>query len=158
MKFSTYRAFGLLFIINEYEPGDVFLVNVPTNPRCITYCVKGRSEVINTDTNQPDRPYLKGTFVDSKNEPPGNYQFTCVESAVVFCYDPAINNNLVLNCERLDLLAGTESTIPKDTKYFLMEGSLTINNTEFTGPSRIHITSGDVSCLANTDCYGLKIK
>lgn len=158
MKQSLYRAFGYVFIINESVVGDIVRVEVTNSSRSITYCVRGDFEVYDADTKEKLPNYSKGAFYYTFNEPKRNFNYVCIEDSKGFCFDPTINNNVVPSIQKVFIPAQSNKTFAKDTKFLLMEGTLSIKNTNFTGPARIQVSIADAVAAASTDCYGIIIE
>lgn len=68
---------------------------------------------------------------------------------------PSEFNRTMPNITPLTGVNGTTTSIAKMSNVYLIEGTLVINNREFTGPTPIRVKSGDVIAQANTDFVAL---
>lgn len=104
-----------------------------------------------------------GTYIDVSWDPEkrmihGTWRMRADANTVTYCLDVGheiINKDLDLAAVKMLVMdAGETRIIPKDTKLFLCDGTLSINDVEYKGTRQIAFRAGDREVIALTNCYG----
>ena len=86
----------------------------------------------------------------------GTFKKEIVEDAVIFCLSGRTNDKKLPlpTLQYFSLTAGSKTELNPNTKLFLADGSITVDDQTFAGPKQIKV--GDIAkeIIANTQCYG----
>jgi hypothetical protein len=86
----------------------------------------------------------------------GIFKVEVIKDATVFCFNGDVNIGKppLPAVECFSLLENSTTELSSNTKLFLADGSITVDNQTFTGPKQIKV--GDIvkNVTANTNCYG----
>lgn len=151
------RAFGLVFVQNTY-PKDLRYKLIPKDVvTCTIFCSSGNADTVDSETGMPTEGIQPGVMWGGSSNWVKEYDVHITEPTVVYCYDELVNSGQKPNLSPVDLPQGESTTFPNGTKFLLCDGVLNINNTSFTGPVAIAITTGDKVVAPQTRCLGIKI-
>lgn len=107
------------------------------------------------ETGQILDEYLPGMFVTEWND--RLVEVTAVEETVVFCFTPELNRGYIPETTPVVLNANNTTTYDAGTRFFLCQGTVEINDVEFTGPCQIGFKNTQ-SLKTKTDIYGIIIE
>lgn len=157
MEQKLIRAFGYIFAQNIYEQGYQHKLIPNDTITCTIFCSRGYVESKNAETGEPAQDNYAGCMFKSSDFIFKEYDLNVIEPTVVYCYDELMNNGVKLNLEPVDIPQGQETIFSDGTKFLLCEGTLFINDSKFTAPSAISITTGDKVIVPETRCLGIKV-
>lgn len=150
MKQTPYACFGHVIFLNEAEDGEVVNVVIPTTSNNTMFIVQGfetRDGKISENT---------GSFKKSNREiKPETYTAVYKDNYNVWCYSPPWNKGRDVDLKNIILDPGQTMVFPVDTKLFLCNGTLKIDDKEVRGPAQIRIKTADQKLIAIDKCYGL---
>jgi hypothetical protein len=156
---KPYAAFGHVLIENTYADGEISTAIINNDITCYTFWVQGLFKNKNISANTEWEDFAPGHFLRPRIDyPQGIYEHTSTGETKVFCFEERINGNEDVDLEAFILKAGSQTTLPKDTRLFLCAGNLAVNDRTITKPTQISVRSGDTLVTAATDCYGLLFK
>lgn len=157
IKQKFVRAFGYVFVQNTYPQGLRYKLVPKDIVTCTIFCSSGYAETTDYKTGEPIEDIYTGVMFDSSSAWFKEYDVHVTEPMVVYCYDQLLNNNQKPTLIPVDLQQGENTTFENGTKFFLCDGVLHINNTPFTGPTAIAVTTGDKVVVPQTRCLGIKV-
>jgi hypothetical protein len=156
---KPYAAFGHVLIENTYSDGEISTAVINNDITCYTFWVQGLFKNKDITKNTPIQDFAPGQFFRPRLDyVQGIYEHTSVGETKIFCFEERINSNADVDLDSFILTAGSQTTLPKDTRLFLCAGNLAIKDRSITKPTQISISSGDTLVTATTDCYGLLFK
>jgi len=155
MEQKFIRAFGRIFTENTYEQGLRHKLVVKDVVTCTIFCTRGYVESTDAQTGNRMQDNYAGLLLKASDFVCKEYDLHVTKPTTVFCYDTLINDNQALDLTAIDLPPGSTRVLSNDTKFFLCDGVLTINGSQFTGPTALTVTTGDKTATAQTRCLGL---
>jgi len=143
MKMTPFRAFGLVFIINEHFAGERYK-NMVDDPDCTIFCARGHELVTDLDTGESMPDYAQGQFHSPEvNYLRGRFQLDVLDHTVIFCYDPKLNLGRKQKFEPVTLDGAAQTVLRKNSRFLLCEGQIEIDGVFYNAPARISVESGD---------------
>jgi hypothetical protein len=137
---KPYAAFGHVLIENTYADGETYTAVINNDITCYTFWAQGvfKNKDISKNADLPD--FTAGHFFRPRLDyVQGIYEHTSVGETKIFCFEERINSNADVDLEAFILKAGSQTTLPKDTKLFLCAGNLSVNDRSIEKPTHISI-------------------
>jgi hypothetical protein len=148
-------CFGFVVIQNTYPKDSVYEVQTSSDSNTTLFLTKGHMLFRNKQTKQILTEHFPGEF--GSDWETDLTQAVAVEESVLFCLTAKLNRGYRPETAPVVLDADNTETYDANTKFFLCQGTIKVNGSEFTGPSQVAFKSTQ-TVEAITDVYGLIIK
>lgn len=144
-----------LFSIDNNSPDHNGSVS-GSNGSYIWMMLKGIHTYTNINTGEVYR-HERGWCNLNQDLKVGMYEFAVVEDSEYICFSPRVNQNRTPTIPKLEyfhLNDGEVCELKKDTKLYLLDGSLDISGVKIPSMRQINLSSGNKLVKAFGDCLG----
>lgn len=148
-------CFGYVLLQNTYPKGNVYEVQTSSTSSTMLFLTKGHVVYKNKTTGELLDEHFPGAFGTEWVD--GLYEVVAMEESTAFCFDPNINRGYIPETMPVVMEAGETYYFESGAKFFLCQGTATVNGTDFTGPYQVAFKSAK-PMEAVTDVYGVIVK
>ena len=148
-------CFGYVLLQNTYPKGNVYEVQTSSTSSTMLFLTKGHVVYKNKETGELVDEHFPGAFGTEWAD--GLYKVVAMEESTAFCFDPNINRGYIPETMPVVIEAGETYYFESGAKFFLCQGTVIVNGTDYTGPYQVAFKSAK-PMEAVTDVYGIIVK